>query len=151
MNKIERFSGKYAFLSNFHPSIVFLDGHMYPTVENAFQAAKCLHEKDRAQFAVLTPGQAKRLGRKVEMRPDWNSARFGVMCDLVLQKFRNHAKLQEKLLATDDATLVEGNQWHDTFWGVCNGVGQNNLGQILMNVRGILRDERAMMERACKV
>lgn len=47
--------------------------------------------------------------------------------------------------------IVEGNQWHDTFWGVCNGVGQNNLGQILMNVRGILRDERAMMERACEV
>lgn len=151
MNKIERFTGDYAFLSNFHPSIVFLDGRMYPTVENAFQAAKCLHEEDRAQFVALTPGQAKRLGRKVEMRPDWNSARLGVMHDLVLQKFRNHAELQEKLLATNDATLVEGNQWHDTFWGVCNGVGQNNLGQILMNVRGILRDERAMMERACEV
>lgn len=151
MNKIERFTGDYAFLSNFHPSIVFLDGHMYPTVENAFQAAKCLHEEDRAQFATLTPGQAKRLGRKVEMRPDWNSARLDVMHDLVLQKFKNHAELQEKLLDTNDATLVEGNQWHDTFWGVCNGVGQNNLGQILMNVRGILRDERAMMERACEV
>lgn len=124
---------------------------MYPTVENAFQAAKCLHEKDRAQFATLTPGQAKRLGRKVEMRPDWNGTRLGVMRDLVLQKFRNHAELQEKLLATDDATLVEGNQWHDTFWGVCNGVGQNNLGQILMDTRRILRDEKTMMERACGV
>ena len=151
MSKIERFAGDYAFLSNFHPAIVFFDGHMYPTVENAFQAAKCLHEEDRAQFAALTPGQAKRLGRKVEMRPDWNSARLDVMHDLVLQKFRNHAELQEKLLATDDATLVEGNQWHDTFWGVCNGIGQNNLGQILMNVRGILRNERAMTERACEV
>lgn len=151
MNKIERFAGDYAFLSNFHPAIVFFDVHMYPTVENAFQAAKCLHEKDRARFATLAPGQAKRLGRKIEMRPDWNSARLDVMRDLVLQKFRNHAELQEKLLATDDATLVEGNQWHDTFWGVCNGVGQNNLGQILMNVRGILRDERAMTERACEV
>lgn len=151
MNKIERFAGDYAFLSNFHPAIVFFDGHMYPTVENAFQAAKCLHEEDRAQFAVLAPGQAKRLGRKIEMRPDWNNVRLGVMRDLVLQKFRNHAELQEKLLATDDATLVKGNQWHDTFWGVCNGVGQNNLGQILINVRGILRDERAMTERACEV
>lgn len=151
MNKIERFAGDYAFLSNFHPAIVFLDGRMYPTVENAFQAAKCLHEEDRAQFATLTPGQAKRLGRKVEMRPDWNGARLGVMHDLVLQKFRNHAELQEKLLATGDADIIEGNQWHDTFWGVCNGIGQNNLGKILMNVRGILRDERAMMERACEV
>jgi hypothetical protein len=151
MNKIERFKGDYAFLSNFHPAIVFFDGRMYPTVENAFQAAKCLHEEDRAQFATLAPGQAKRLGRKIKMRPDWNSIRLDVMRDLVLQKFRNHAELQEKLLATGNATLVEGNQWHDTFWGVCNGVGQNNLGQILMNVRGILRDERAMMERACEV
>lgn len=91
------------------------------------------------------------IGRKITLRPDRDEYRIQVMRDLVLQKFRNHAELQEKLLATDDATLVEGNQWHDTFRGVCNGVGQNNLGQILMNVRGILRDERAMMERACEI
>lgn len=151
MNKIERFAGDHAFLSNFHPAIVFFDGHMYPTVENAFQAAKCLHEEDRAQFATLAPGQAKRLGRKVEMRPDWNSARLDVMRDLVLQKFRNHAELQMKLLATGDADIIEGNQWHDTFWGVCDGIGQNHLGKILMDTRRILRDEKAMMERACKV
>lgn len=149
MNKIEQFSEEHAFLSNFHPSIVFLDGHMYPTVENAFQAAKCLNAEDRAQFATLTPGQAKRLGRKIALRPDWDTYRVQVMKDLVLQKFRHHAELQEKLLATGDATLVEGNRWHDTFWGVCDGVGQNNLGKILMDVRSILRDERAMMERAC--
>lgn len=142
MNKIERFAGDYAFPSNFHPAIVFFDGHMYPTVENAFQAAKCLHEEDRAQFAALTPGQAKRLGRKIEMRPDWNSARLDVMRD---------AELQTKPLATGDTDIIEGNQWHDTFWGVCNGVGQNNLGKILMDTRRILRDGKAMMERACKV
>jgi hypothetical protein len=37
---IKAFRGKHAFLSNFHPSPVVLDGQTNPTVEHAFQAAK---------------------------------------------------------------------------------------------------------------
>ena len=33
---------------------------------------------------------------------------------------------------------IEGNTWNDTFWGVCNGQGQNWLGKILMLVRSEL-------------
>jgi predicted NAD-dependent protein-ADP-ribosyltransferase YbiA (DUF1768 family) len=47
------------------------------------------------------------------------------------------------LLETGDAELVEGNWWDDTFWGVCNGVGQNNLGKILMDTRRELRERKA--------
>lgn len=39
-NVVNRFAGIYEFLSNFYPAPVTLDGVVYPTVENAFQAAK---------------------------------------------------------------------------------------------------------------
>lgn len=42
---------------------------------------------------------------------------------------------QAKLLATRDRMLIEGNDWGDTFWGMVDGEGENNLGKILMRVR----------------
>ena len=57
---------------------------------------------------------------------------------LLRQKFGD-AWLRAKLLATGDAELIEGNYWHDTFWGMCNGKGENHLGRLLMEVRSELR------------
>ena len=53
----------------------------------------------------------------------------------VREKFKTHPDLAAQLLATDPQELVEGNHWKDTYWGVCDGIGQNNLGKILMIVR----------------
>ena len=57
------------------------------------------------------------------------------MAYLVREKFTTNQKLQKQLLATGDQHLEETNKWGDTFWGVCNGVGSNHLGKILMKVR----------------
>lgn len=43
--------------------------------------------------------------------------------------------LRKLLLDTGNAKLIEGNTWNDTFWGVCRGKGQNNLGLILQKLR----------------
>jgi hypothetical protein len=132
---ILQFAGEYRFLSNFWLSPVQLDGVMYPTVEHAYQAAKTADVGARRQIqACPTPGQAKRMGRHVPIRPDWESSKLEVMYSLVRQKFRD-PELGRRLLATGRDALIEGNEWGDRYWGVCRGTGENHLGRILMRVR----------------
>ena len=77
---IDEFDGKFAFLSNFFPSPIKSEGIVYPTVEHFFQAQKAntLSEK-MAIAAAETPGRAKRLGRLVSLRPDWEEVKVDVM------------------------------------------------------------------------
>ncbi|MBB6003828.1 NADAR family protein [Arcicella rosea] len=65
---------------------------------------------------------------------DWDSKRLYIMTELLILKFSNPILLA-KLLETKDKYLIEGNEWNDTFWGVCNNRGRNYLGRILMNIR----------------
>jgi ribA/ribD-fused uncharacterized protein len=131
---IDSFMGEFRFLSNFQAATVEYDGMLFPTTENAYQAAKCTYYVDREPFTRISAKDAKKAGKTVSMRSDWNEAKLGIMLDLNRQKFKIPA-LREKLLATGDQELIEGNYWHDTYWGVCNGVGENRLGKILMMVR----------------
>jgi len=141
---INKFYGEYRFLSNFYDSPIMYFGATYATVEHAFQAAKTLDEVERKEVREQpTPGKAKRAGGKVTLRDDWEERKVMIMRGLVLQKFANYPKLRKKILETGDAELIEGNTWNDTFWGVCDGVGENRLGKILMSVReGLARYER---------
>ena len=139
---INDFHGKYFFLSNFAESAVVLDGVLYPTVEHAFQAAKMVNESDRLAISrAKTPGQAKRIGRSGLMRSDWENVKVDVMRQCLMRKFLLNPFLREKLQATGDEELVEGNTWHDNCWGDCscpkcvNKPGLNYLGQLLMEIR----------------
>ena len=131
---IKSFSGEYRFLSNFYPVEVVLDGVTYPTVENAYQAAKTLDLEKRKEFIDVLPGFAKRLGQRLELRPDWGGVKLNIMQRLNEQKYMR-PDLREKLCDTYPQDIVEGNTWGDTFWGVCEGKGSNHLGQILMTIR----------------
>lgn len=136
-NQITSFSGEYEFLSNFYPAEIFWDGGVYPSVEHAYQAVKTLNPIERIAIGrASTPGKAKRLGQKCTLRRDWEEIKLLSMELFVRQKFNLwYPHLQEKLLSTGTAELIEGNTWGDTYWGVCNGEGQNNLGKILMEIR----------------
>ena len=140
---IDSFSGEYRWLSNFYPSpITMPDGLTYPSVEHAFQAHKSDVLRERKAFCspkAPTAGQAKRMGRKLKLRKDWESIKLAVMEEAVWRKFED-PDLRERLLATGDVQLVEGNTWNDRFWGVCRGKGQNHLGRILMKVRDKIRE-----------
>ena len=143
MEVIDSFIGEYDFLSNFYfPCDILFEGKLYPSTEHAFQAAKTLDSAEREKIRrANTPGIAKRLGRspkEITMRPDCESIKTNVMLQVLRVKFA-HEDLKQKLLATGDAKLVEGNLWGDTCWGVCNGVGENRLGILLMQVRDELR------------
>lgn len=135
-----RFKGAYRFLSNFYPARVKMGEIEFPTVEHAYQAAKTVDETERREIAAaLTPGKAKRHGREVTLRPDWERIKIQVMLELLRQKFR-HPELGASLRLTGDAVLVKGNNWHDCEWGACFcnkclGTGDNMLGQLLMQVR----------------
>jgi ribA/ribD-fused uncharacterized protein len=132
---IRSFTAQYAFLSNFYPFAIMYEFERYPTVEHAFQAAKVLDPIERHRFAELSsPGQAKKLGRSVRLRPDWESVKLGIMKQLLELKFED-PHMRELLNNTKPAELIEGNWWGDTYWGVCNDVGKNHLGILLMEVR----------------
>lgn len=140
MKVINNFHGEHGFLSNFCPAEVVLDGVKYPSVEHAYQAAKTLNTTERKQFENGTPGNAKRQGRSVTLRPNWKYVKIYIMERLLRQKF-SQPPLRRLLLATGDDTLVEGNNWGDTYWGVCRGTGDNHLGKLLMKIRYELKQE----------
>lgn len=145
---ILEFSGEWRFLSNFHPSPLEFEGLGFPTVEHAFQAAKTLDFTAREGVAKeTTPGRAKRAGRRLGLRPDWEQVKFGVMKTLVTAKFVCHPDLARQLLSTGDRQLVETNAWNDVCWGVCNGVGENHLGRILMEVRTQIRELEVIFDQ----
>jgi N-glycosidase YbiA len=137
---ILEFEGRYAWLSNFYPVKVRLDNIEYPSVEHAYQAAKTFDQSERFKIRTAkSPGTAKKLGKKVTLRPNWNRLRLRVMEDLLRQKFER-PDLRELLLTTYPGKLVEGNWWKDMYWGVFCGVGENHLGRLLMKIRDDIRN-----------
>jgi ribA/ribD-fused uncharacterized protein len=136
---ISEFFGENRFLSNFYPAEFVWDGIVWPSSEHAYQAAKMLDRNKRIEFSKLrTPSEAKKLGKHIELREDWNEVRYDLMYEIVLEKFRQNPHLKAKLIATGDARLEEGNNWNDRTWGICppgSNMGLNWLGEILMSIR----------------
>ncbi len=142
---ISEFRGPTRWLSNFEIAPVIIDGKEYLTNEHYFQACKVVTETGHESVRTSpTAAGAKREGRKVPLRPDWEEVKNEVMLKGLRAKFAPGSLLAYKLLTTKDRLLVEGNTWHDTYWGVCTcpqhqGKGLNTLGQLLMQVREELR------------
>ena len=137
---INTFKGTHGFLSNFSPSLIRYEGLMYPTVEHAYQATKAQNFSEKVEICgAATPVDAKRMGKEVLMTPqdiiNWNKKKLTVMEELLRLKFLEGSVLGRLLVDTGSHELVEGNWWGDTFWGVCRGVGENNLGKLLMKIR----------------
>jgi len=156
---IDEFKEEYFFLSNFYPSPItfplrknFNDecaSMTYPTVEHAFQAFKTLDPEAHIAIArAPTPSEAKKMGRRVELRPDWEDIKVDLMRGLIEAKFAYGSMLAEKLQNTAGCPLIEGNTWGDTFWGVCNDEGQNWLGQLLMERRDALLAMNALKRKS---
>jgi len=136
--RIENFRGKYSFLSNFYASNVKIHGINYTSAEHAYQAQKSLDKQVQLLISGLKyPGQAKKYGSTITLRPDWGIIRIEIMAYIILNKFYQNTYIGALLLNTCPSTLVEGNWWGDTFWGIDmkSGSGENWLGEILMKVR----------------
>lgn len=143
---ISKFEGEYAFLSNFFPSEFIWEELSFLTVEHFYQAMKSDDGDIIKSIAdLLTPGQAKKKGRIIQLRPDWEEIKQDIMFAGLWMKFSQNSHLKFKLLATTNTILIEGNWWHDQYWGICycnscKGSKQlNKLGQLLMRVRDIFK------------
>lgn len=133
---INGFNGEYRFLSNFWMASIEVGGRRWASAEHCYQAAKSLRPRDWDLISnQQTAGGAKRAGRYVQIRDDWNEVKLEIMEEIVQHKFDQHESLQNKLLATGSAELIERNTWGDTFWGKCGNIGHNHLGKILMKIR----------------
>jgi ribA/ribD-fused uncharacterized protein len=141
---IGQFRGTTYFLSNFYRHPVRIGDDTYPTAEHAYQALKADDPRERAWVvASETPLIAKRRGRKVRVVSYWADIRILVMEQVLEAKFSDR-ELADQLVATHPHKLVEGNTWHDQFWGECHcgrcpGDGENMLGVVLMELRDRLR------------
>lgn len=152
---IARFEDEYAFLSNFYPwgsdewaDPITIKGKTFPSAEHAYQAAKFLDPVSQEAIRnAITPGAAKRAARQAtNLRPGWDEIRVDVMRVVLEHKFAAGTALADRLLATGDEYLMEGNTWGDTFWGTVNQAGNlwtgaNQLGMLLMERREALRQQ----------
>lgn len=120
--------------SNFTKSSFTYAGQTYKTVEHFFQTRKTLDNVEREKIRTAkTPGEAKRLGRRCTLRPDWESIKFNMMLEGLRAKFTQHGGMAEELKATGTQELCEDSPT-DFIWGWRNN-GKNLLGKALMQVR----------------
>ena len=143
---IKEFKNQYFFLSNFYECPIYYNKLVFCNAEAAFQAQKVINEKDQYKFINLNASQARKLGKTVQLRKDWEEIKDNVMYEIVKRKFTVNKELQQKLIDTKDEELVEGNWWHDTYWGIDSktGIGKNKLGKILMKVREEVKSSNAI-------
>jgi len=133
---INNFRGENFFLSNFYLVNIDCNGLRYPSAEHAFQASKASSGDIKSIFtsSSLTASEAKKLGRRIVLSPNWDKIKLQVMKEILEIKF-SIPELETKLINTGSHILQEGNTWGDTFWGVYKGKGKNHLGKILMKIR----------------
>ncbi len=159
MSYINSFRGRYGFLSNFYPCVIEHKGIVYPSVEHYYVALKVTGMQfiDGVYYTapdlreliarIADAGDVKKLGKRVKVRSDWDEKKLGFMEWGIREKFKD-SNLSEMLLSTDNLELIEGNNWHDNFWGSCschkcNNKGENNLGKILMKIREELKQQNS--------
>lgn len=139
---IKGFTGDYAFLSNFYPSPIMFNGLIFPTAEHFYQAQKTLDfEEAKKIIEAKTPGEAKRLGQNVTLRENWETSKEYYMSGTIGLKFGQNINLLVKLLDTGEHYLEETNTWGDKYWGVCDGEGENKLGELLMSFRDFMNEK----------
>ena len=128
-----RFRDEYYFLSNMYPIYIPYKNGLYKCVESAFQMMKCSDDNEKKGFELLNGFEAKKRGRRVKLRDDWNEIKLDVMRDILEVKFSS-PDLKNKLMRVNEE-IVEDNNWGDRYWGRCNGIGKNMLGKLLMEIR----------------
>ena len=134
------FSGKLRFLSNMYPCAVRIcvqgTEYVFQSAEAAYQAGKCADPKNVPLFAgAVTGPAAKKLGRKVGLRPDWEEQKVPWMAQVLEAKFTQNPELMERLVGTYPMELHETNTWKDAFWGIYQGQGKDMLGKLLTDIR----------------
>lgn len=139
-DNVKGFFGPYRWLSNYHLCEIYYGGNMFPATENAYMYSK-IDPVDREnnpyviRLLTCTPSEAGKIGRNMPIRSDWDDVRYDMMKTMLIDKFTRHQSLKVQLMETAPKYLEETNHWKDIYWGVCDGIGENNLGKALMEIR----------------
>lgn len=153
---ITAFQSKYAWLSNFFPCRIHLQGIDFNSGEHAFQYIKARRNGcPELATRILKSNEAKdakQAGYGITILENWDGEKEEMMSRVIEAKFKQNPELAQKLIATGDSTLVEATS--DRFWGAHatlnskslkekNWEGNNVLGQLLMTLREDLRRDTA--------
>lgn len=140
--KFYRIKDPGGFLGNFWRARMFIYGRWWNWVEAPYQAQKTnVLAEQKLIWESTKPMEARNLGQKVTIRPDWDEVKRSVMKECCLAKFLQHPDLRKQLMETGDITLIEDSPV-DWYWGCGkDGTGQNVLGQVLMEIREEIKDE----------
>jgi ribA/ribD-fused uncharacterized protein len=119
---------------------------LWATSEHAYQAAH-FFETDPGLVERIFLARSAHCAYKIakanaDKAPNnWHDIKEGIMLDICRHKLIQHAYIQQKLLQTDEAQIVEDSPV-DSFWGWGpDRKGRNTLGRIWMILREELRTQ----------
>ncbi|WP_273860281.1 GTP cyclohydrolase II RibA [Photobacterium sp. GSS17] len=132
--------------SNFSQHAVYLHGKIWRTTEHFYQAQKfsepVLQERVRS---AASPMLAKQIADQLEsqhLQANWHNVKENVMWQALAAKFTQHPDLKELLLSTQQRNIAEHTR-NDSYWGDAgDGTGLNRLGELLVQLRSQLRDNK---------
>lgn len=139
-----------------HPDFIRMTDDDFLCVEQEMMMAKAMtfgdEETGMKILAAKNPREMKDLGRQVKNFDPalWDRLKYGFVFAACAKKFSDHEDLQDLLLGTGDAILVEASPY-DAVWGIGMSKddpnflnqalwGQNLLGQVLMDIRTVLNN-----------
>ncbi|MBY2941874.1 NADAR family protein [Rhizobium leguminosarum] len=138
----------YGALSNLYRREIVFEGETFVTSEHAYQAGKARKpEVRRWLMQAPSPALLAMAAHGLyywDISPGWSKTKFDRMRRVLHAKFTQHQDLRELLLSTGASRLVETattDNEVNRLWGEVNGVGQNMLGVLLMELRDQLRVE----------
>lgn len=145
----------YGAFSNLFRREFEFEGDCYPTAEHAYQAGKARKPEVKAWLlSAPSPGLLAMAAHGLyywDITPGWSTIKFDRMKRLLRAKFTQHDDLKVLLVGTGTARLIESatvDSPVNRLWGEVNGVGQNRLGQLLMEVRDELNATTARPAQA---
>lgn len=144
----------YGAFSNLLKRTVEFEGEIFATAEHAYQAGKARKlEVRKWLMEAPSPSLLAMAAHGLyvwDIASDWSKIKFDRMKRVLVAKFTQHKDLNVLLLSTGTARLVESatvDNAVNRLWGEVNGVGQNKLGVLLMEVRAELSAAQGKPQR----
>ncbi len=132
-------NGRYKCFSNWYSCSFTYQGYTWSNSEQALMYFKSFDKEYQKKIKKANnPAVAKKLGRQVKLRPDWDQVKLSLMIEILYAKFSQNADLKEILLNTNGVKIHE--DCNDPWWGGGPNYpgGRDYLGRALMSVRKIL-------------
>jgi ribA/ribD-fused uncharacterized protein len=147
----------YGVFSNLYKRDIEFEGETFATAEHAYQAGKARKPSVRKWLmSAPSPSLLAMAAHGLyvwDISPEWSKVKFERMKRILVAKYTQHEDLKVLLLGTGNARLVESatvNNAVNRLWGEVKGVGQNKLGQLLMEVRSELAQAEAAPKHKVK-